>query len=242
MDNKPIIALDFSTSNEVTAFLNFFPKERLNLKVGMELFYQQGPQILYTLKSAGHDVFLDIKLHDIPTTVKKAMTGIAGMGIDMVNLHAAGGRQMMEAAKEGLRIGTETGRKTPTLLAVTQLTSTSEKMVEKEQRLSCTLNESVIHYAELALKSGVEGVVCSALEAEKIKQNCGESFLRVTPGIRLKEDQLNDQKRIATPADARKSSASHIVVGRTITQSKDPVKTYFKVLKQWNGEYNESIS
>lgn len=236
MDNKPIIALDFSTSNEVTAFLNHFSKERLNLKVGMELFYQKGPQILYTLKNAGHDVFLDIKLHDIPTTVKKAMTGIAGMGIDMVNLHAAGGRQMMEAAKEGLSIGTEIGKESPILLAVTQLTSTSEEMVKQEQRISCTLNESVLHYANLASGSGVDGVVCSALEAEKIKQNCGESFLRVTPGIRLKKDQLNDQKRVATPSDARKSGASHIVVGRTITQSNDPVKTYFEVLKQWNGE------
>lgn len=236
MDKKPIIALDFSTLEEVMAFLNYFPNKKLNLKVGMELFYQHGPQILYTLKNDGHDIFLDIKLHDIPTTVKKAMAGIAGMGVDMINLHAAGGRKMMESAKDGLISGTQKGRKTPILIAVTQLTSTTEEMINQEQKINSSIEESVLNYARLASESGMDGIVCSALEAEKIKKKLGESFLRVTPGIRLKQDKNNDQKRIATPIEARKLGASHIVVGRTITQSKDPVNTYLEVLKQWNGE------
>ena len=236
MDKEPIIALDFSSLEEVMAFLNYFPNKKLNLKVGMELFYQQGPQILYTLKNDGHDVFLDIKLHDIPTTVKKAMVGIAGMGVDMVNLHVAGGRKMMESAKDGLISGTQNGRKTPTLIAVTQLTSTTEEMIKQEQKINSSIEESVLDYAILASESGMDGVVCSALEAERIKKKFSASFLRVTPGIRLNQDENNDQKRIATPNEARKLGASHIVVGRTITQSKDPVHTYLEVLKQWNGE------
>ncbi|WP_080146259.1 orotidine-5'-phosphate decarboxylase [Marinilactibacillus piezotolerans] len=236
MDNKPIIALDFSTKQEVRKFLEQFPSESLNLKIGMELFYQQGPEMLYELKTQGHDLFLDIKLHDIPTTVRKAMKGLASLGVDMVNLHAAGGRKMMEAAKEGLTAGTPAGQNSPILLAVTQLTSTTEQMIQEEQRLACSLEESVLHYAELAKASGADGVVCSVLEAEKIKKTIAPTFYRVTPGIRLAKDDTNDQHRVADPKTARISGASHIVVGRTITQSTVPFKTYQTVLKEWKGE------
>lgn len=236
MDNKPIIALDFSTKQEVRKFLEQFPSESLNLKIGMELFYQQGPEMLYELKTQGHDLFLDIKLHDIPTTVRKAMKGLASLGVDMVNLHAAGGRKMMEAAKEGLTAGTPAGQNSPILLAVTQLTSTTEQMIQEEQRLACSLEESVLHYAELAKASGADGVVCSVLEAEKIKKTIAPTFYRVTPGIRLAKDDTNDQHRVADPKTARISGASHIVVGRTITQSTVPFETYQKVLKEWKGE------
>lgn len=235
MDNKPIIALDFSTQKEVAEFLNVFSNQQLNLKVGMELFYQQGPAIIYSLKEAGHDVFLDIKLHDIPTTVKKAMTGIARLGVDMINMHAAGGKMMMEEAREGLDIGTSANEQRPILLAVTQLTSTSEDMLRKEQRCELTMQESVLHYAEIAHVAQADGVVCSTHEADSIKKTLGDDFLRVTPGIRLNTEKTHDQKRVATPKKARELGSTHIVVGRTITQSSDPVDSYLEVLRQWKG-------
>ncbi|OJF92932.1 orotidine-5'-phosphate decarboxylase [Alkalibacterium sp. 20] len=236
MDNKPIIALDFSTEKEVSRFLSVFPEQQLNLKVGMELFYQQGPSIIYSLKEAGHDVFLDIKLHDIPTTVRKAMKGIARLGVDMINVHAAGGKKMMEEAREGLEIGTSANERRPLLLAVTQLTSTSEEALREEQRCEYNMEQSVLHYAGLAHDSQADGVVCSAHEAGIIKKRLGDEFLRVTPGIRLNTEMRDDQQRVATPAMARELGATHIVVGRTVTQSLNPVDSYLEVLRQWKGE------
>ncbi|WP_225744248.1 orotidine-5'-phosphate decarboxylase [Marinilactibacillus sp. Marseille-P9653] len=236
MDNKPIIALDFSTKKEVEHFLTHFPKQTLNVKVGMELFYQEGIEIVKQLKESGHDVFLDIKLHDIPTTVYKAMRGLASFGVDMVNVHAAGGVEMMAAAKEGLKDGNKAGSKKPLLIAVTQLTSTTEENMQREQRVSGTLEESVLNYARLSYFAGVDGVVCSVHEAKKVEQVTAPKFLRVTPGIRLSGDLTNDQKRIATPLEAKREKATHIVVGRTITKSKDPATAYQEVLKYWNGE------
>ncbi|GAB2478197.1 orotidine-5'-phosphate decarboxylase [Alkalibacterium psychrotolerans] len=236
MDKKPIVALDFSTKDEVVNFIKLFPDEQLNLKVGMELFYQQGPEMIYLLKEAGHDVFLDIKLHDIPTTVRKAMTGIAALGVDMINMHAAGGLEMMKAAREGLEKGAEPGRKRPLLIAVTQLTSTSEEMLKHEQHTTDSMEESVLHYAELARDAQADGVVCSTYEAENIRKWLGESFLCVTPGIRLNPKASHDQKRVATPARARELGSTHIVVGRAITQASDSVQAYLEVLRQWKGE------
>lgn len=236
MDNKPIIALDFSTENEVSQFLSLFPEKKLNLKVGMELFYQQGPSIVHLLKEGGHDVFLDIKLHDIPTTVKKAMTGIAGLGVDMINMHASGGLEMMKAAREGLEKGTAYNQKKPLLIAVTQLTSTSEEMLKKEQHSTDTMLESVLHYAAMADDALADGVVCSTYEAESIKKTLGKSFLTVTPGIRLNPKQAHDQKRVATPREARALGSTHIVVGRSITQAEDPAQAYLEALRQWEGE------
>lgn len=236
MDNKPIIALDFSAEKEVSQFLDLFTDQKLNVKVGMELYYQQGPAILYQLKEAGHDIFLDIKLHDIPNTVKQAMTGIARLGVDMINVHAAGGVKMMQEAKEGLEIGTATGGKSPLLIAVTQLTSTTEDMLRDEQLLRVKMEDSVLHYAKLAKLAHSDGVVCSVHEANSIEKSLGQDFLKVTPGIRLNTEEAHDQHRIATPKTARELGSTHIVVGRAITQSKDPVASYIEVLKQWNGE------
>ncbi|MEC6747533.1 orotidine-5'-phosphate decarboxylase [Marinilactibacillus sp. XAAS-LB27] len=236
MDNKPIIALDFSTKAEVESFLTHFSKQSLNVKVGMELFYQEGIEIVKQLKESGHDVFLDIKLHDIPTTVYKAMRGLASLGVDMVNVHAAGGVEMMAAAKEGLIAGNKSGSKKPLLIAVTQLTSTTEENMRREQKVTGTLEESVLNYARLSYFAGIDGVVCSVHEAKKVEQVTAPKFLRVTPGIRLSGDLTDDQKRIATPLEAKKEKATHIVVGRSITKSKDPATAYQEILKHWNGE------
>lgn len=236
MDNKPIIALDFASKTEVVQFLKLFSDEQLNLKVGMELFYQEGPEVIDLLKESGHDVFLDIKLHDIPTTVRKAMTGIARLGVDMVNMHAAGGVEMMTEAREGLAKGAILGQKRPLLIAVTQLTSTSEEMLKNEQHTMDTMEESVLHYAGLAGDAEADGVVCSTYEAGSIKKSLGESFLRVTPGIRLNPKKAHDQKRVATPRKARELGSTHIVVGRSITQAANPVRSYLDILHQWKGD------
>lgn len=235
MDNKPFIALDVSNKEEVTRLLNHFPQKPLNLKVGMELFYQEGPELVKLLKKAGHSIFLDLKLHDIPTTVRKAMSGLARLEIDMINLHAAGGKRMIKEALKGLEEGTPEGKKRPFLIAVTQLTSTTEEMVHQEQNSAVSFEESIIRYAQLANDSGTDGVVCSAHEASKIKELTRKNFLCVTPGIRLKEDSADDQHRIVTPSEARELGASHIVVGRSITQAASPLKAYEEVLHQWGG-------
>ena len=233
MNNRhPIIALDFSAKEEVFQFLTPFD-EKLFVKVGMELYLQEGPTIVSDLKDMGHDVFLDLKLHDIPNTVKSAMRGLAKLGADLVNVHAAGGLQMMESALEGLEAGTEAGKQRPLLIGVTQLTSTSEQQMKNEQKINLTLQESVIHYAELSQRAGLDGVVCSVLEAADIKQVCGEDFMRVTPGIRLIDGTEHDQIRIATPKVARSEGSSLIVVGRAITKSENPVETYQLVKQQW---------
>jgi orotidine-5'-phosphate decarboxylase len=236
MDKELIVALDFANAEEVVQFLKPFENQKLFLKVGMELFYQEGPSIVHSLKEAGHQIFLDLKLHDIPNTVKSAMRGLAGLGVDLVNVHAAGGTEMMEAAIEGLEAGTEAGQNRPACIAVTQLTSTSEEQMNKEQLIPVALKESVLHYASLAMGAGLDGVVCSALEAVSIRKRLGSSFYTVTPGIRMKSDQVQDQKRVATPEFARDAGVSAIVVGRSITRADDPLKSYQQWIQAWKGE------
>ena len=204
MNNPVIIALDFASKGEVIQFLQRFPNEKLFVKVGMELYYQEGPSIIQEIKEHGHHIFLDLKLHDIPNTVKSAMKGLAKLGCDLVNVHAAGGREMMEAALEGLDAGTINGVKRPLCIAVTQLTSTSEEQMQNEQLIPVSLQESVLHYATMTKKSGLDGVVCSSHEAAMIRESLGSEFLTVTPGIRLLDDAVGDQKRVATPEFARK--------------------------------------
>jgi orotidine-5'-phosphate decarboxylase len=199
----------------------------------MELFYQEGPEIVHYLKGNGHRIFLDLKLHDIPNTVKSAMKGLARLECDLVNLHAAGGKEMMRAALEGLEEGTAAGSKRPACIAVTQLTSTSEDQMNKEQLISVPLETSVLHYASLAKEACLDGVVCSAWEALAIREKLGDRFYTVTPGIRMEEDNTGDQKRIATPEFARDAGVSSIVVGRSITRSNNPVNSYEKWLDAW---------
>ncbi|WP_144509333.1 orotidine-5'-phosphate decarboxylase [Bacillus sp. FJAT-22090] len=232
MKNSPIIALDFATASQAYNFLKPF-KQSLFVKVGMELYLQEGPSIVYKLKEMGHDVFLDLKLHDIPNTVGQAMKGLARLGADLVNVHATGGESMMIAAREGLEAGTTSGNKRPSIIAVTQLTSTSEKQMQQEQLIQTSMDESVLHYANLAKSAGLDGVVCSVLEAKKIIETCGEEFLRVTPGIRLAEEEAHDQIRVATPSNARILGSSHIVVGRAITKAENAVHAYENILKMW---------
>lgn len=228
MTSKPIVALDFPSKLDVEEFLSEFA-EPLFLKVGMELFYQEGPELVHTLNRYGHDIFLDLKLHDIPNTVESAMRRIAELGVDMVNVHAAGGMAMMEAAKRGLA---GSGTK---LIAVTQLTSTSEEQMQQEQLIAVSLEESVLHYAKLAKQAGLDGVVCSVHEAKAIGEVCGDDFLRVTPGIRPAASESHDQKRIATPGDAKAQGSTHIVVGRAITRSENPQKSYDYINGEWSG-------
>ena len=235
MQTPVIIALDFPSKKEVSNFLTLFNKEKLFVKVGMELFYQEGPAIIDEIKDKGHHIFLDLKLHDIPNTVKSAMKGLAKLGVDLVNVHAAGGQEMMEAALEGLDAGTTAGSSRPLCIAVTQLTSTSEEQMKQEQLISVSLQESVLHYATLSKKSGLDGVVCSSHEAALIRERIGGEFLTVTPGIRLKDDAVGDQKRVATPDFARAAGVSYMVVGRSITKSNDPIQSYQKFIKAWEG-------
>lgn len=235
MNNSLIIALDFATKEQVFQFLNRFENESLFVKVGMELFYQEGPAIIAELKDKNHQVFLDLKLHDIPNTVNKAMKGLARLGADLVNVHAAGGSDMMKAAIEGLEAGTASGLVRPSCIAVTQLTSTSEAQMQKEQLIPVSIEESVLHYASVAQGSGMDGVVCSTWEAGKIRSLLGPDFLTVTPGIRLSSDAVQDQKRIATPETARLAGVSNIVVGRPITQAEDPVASYHIIKQAWEG-------
>ena len=230
MRNLPIIALDFKSAEEVNAFLDQFD-EPLCVKVGMELFYQTGPGLIQSLKKRGHDIFLDLKLHDIPNTVSKAMEGLARLDVDLVNVHAAGGVKMMEEAKKGLRkINPHTK-----IIAVTQLTSTTEQQLHEEQNIQTTIDEAVLNYARLTHKAGLDGVVCSPLEAELISQELGPEFMKVTPGIRPKGAAQNDQQRITTPEEAQILGSTHIVVGRPITQSDRPVESYQNIKESWLG-------
>ena len=235
MNNSLIIALDFASKKEVFQFLERFEGESLFLKVGMELFYQEGPAIISELKEKNHQIFLDLKLHDIPNTVNKAMRGLARLGTDLVNVHAAGGSAMMSAALEGLEAGSLNGQSRPKCIAVTQLTSTSEERMRAEQLIPVTIEESVLHYASVAQGAGMDGVVCSTWEAGKIRSTLGPSFLTVTPGIRLNSDATQDQIRIATPETAKANGVSAIVVGRPITQAEDPFASYLKVKQAWEG-------
>lgn len=234
MKNSPIIALDFESAEKTFEFLSVFEGD-VNVKVGMQLYYKEGPAIISKLKERGFDIFLDLKLHDIPNTVKSAMAVLAGLGVDMVNVHAAGGRTMMEAALEGLDKGTPTSMKRPSIIGVTQLTSTDERQVKEEQLIQASLQQSVLHYAKLTKDAGLDGVVCSVQEAAIISEVCGPEFLKVTPGIRLPENDTQDQKRIATPEEARKEGSTHIVVGRAITGASDPRAAYKQINALWKG-------
>lgn len=235
LNQRPIIALDFSTWQEVEDFLLFFPEEeKLFVKIGMELFYQEGPEIVRYLKDAGHDVFLDLKLHDIPNTVEKAMRGLAKLGVDVTCVHAAGGIRMMEAAMRGLEEGTPEGGKRPLLLAITQLTSTSEEEMHADQLIEVPLEKSVIHYANCAKKAGLDGVVSSAWEVEAIKETAGDEFVCLTPGIRPEGTVVGDQTRVVTPSQAREIGSTFIVVGRPITQATDPYEAYRAIQTEWS--------
>ena len=224
MDKRDvIIACDFSSAEETLQFLGCFGEERPFVKIGMELYYAEGPQIVRALKLRGHRVFLDLKLHDIPNTVKKAMRVLSGLGADIVNLHAAGTKAMMEAAIEGL---TRPDGTRPLLIAVTQLTSTDQVAMEEELLISCPLDEVVISYAQNAAAAGLDGVVCSPLEAGIVHKACGAEFLTVTPGIRFSDGSLGDQKRVTTPSQAKALGSDFIVVGRPITTATDPLAVW----------------
>ena len=234
-ENRPIIALDFASKAQIEQFLAKFPAdESLFVKIGMELFYQEGPEIVQFLKEQGHDIFLDLKLHDIPNTVEKAMKGIAKLGVKLTNVHAAGGIQMMQAALKGLTEGSN--GKVPMLIAVTQLTSTSQEQMNQEQKIPGDLLASVINYAKCSQQAGLAGVVCSALEACAIHQATSDDFVCLTPGIRPSGSQVGDQKRVVTPALAKEYGANFIVVGRPITQAENPYEAYQAIKKEWNGE------
>lgn len=234
MKNSPIIALDFESAEKTFEFLTGFEGD-VNVKVGMQLYYKEGPAIIAKLKERGFDIFLDLKLHDIPNTVKSAMEVLASLGVNLVNVHAAGGKTMMEAALEGLDKGTPTGIKRPSIIGVTQLTSTDERQVKEEQLIQASLQQSVLHYAKLTKDAGLDGVVCSVQEAAIISEVCGPEFLKVTPGIRLPENDVQDQKRIATPEEARKEGSTHIVVGRAITGASNPRAAYEQINALWKG-------
>ena len=234
MGKDVIIALDFDSKEKTLAFLDQFPQgEKPYVKIGMELFYAQGPDIVRQVKGRGHKVFLDLKLHDIPNTVKKAMKVLSALDVDMVNLHAAGTADMMRAALEGL-VRPDGSR--PILLAVTQLTSTSQERMEKELLIQRPIAQVVASYARLAQSAGLDGVVCSPLEAALVKESCGADFLTVTPGIRFAGAQADDQKRIMTPALAREGGSDFIVVGRPITQAPDPVAAYRRCVREFLGQ------
>ena len=232
MAKDVIIALDFADAGQVFAFLDRFPAEKPYVKIGMELYYAEGPEIVRQIKARGHKIFLDLKLHDIPNTVKKAMRSLSALDADIVNLHAAGTRAMMEAALEGLT--REDGTR-PLLIAVTQLTSTDQAAMERELLIEKPIDEVVMAYAGNAARAGLDGVVCSPLEAGKVHERCGEGFLTVTPGVRFAEGEKGDQKRVTTPAQARELGSDYIVVGRPITQSGDPVAAYRRCVKEFLG-------
>ena len=225
-----IVACDFASAEETMAFLANFGEERPFVKIGMELYYAAGPDIVRQLKERGHSVFLDLKLHDIPNTVKKAMRVLSGLGADIVNLHAAGTKAMMEAALEGL---TRPDGSRPLLIAVTQLTSTDQTAMEQELLIPQPLDEVVIAYAQNAAAAGLDGVVCSPLEAAKVHTACGAGFLTVTPGVRFADGDRGDQKRVTTPAEARALGSDYIVVGRPITGAADPVAAWHRCKREF---------
>ena len=228
--NDVIIALDFKDRAETFAFLDKFTEEKPFVKIGMELFYGEGPDIVREIKERGHNIFLDLKLHDIPMTVKKAMKNLALLGVDMTNVHAAGTIEMMKYALEGLEEGArEAGRKRALLIAVTQLTSTSEERMQKELLIGASINDTIVKYAENTKAAGLDGVVCSPLEAKMVKDACGKDFLTVTPGIRYPGAEVQDQVRVTSPSDAKAIGTDYIVVGRPITKAEDPVAAYRKV-------------
>ena len=232
MNKDVIIALDFDSKEKVFEFLDLFKDEKPFVKIGMELYYAEGPEIVKEIKKRGHKIFLDLKLHDIPNTVKKSMKVLSNLDVDMTNLHAGGTVKMMQAALEGLT--REDGTR-PLLIAVTQLTSTDQESMENDLLIRRPIDEVVIHYAKNAKIAGLDGVVCSPLEAGKVHGVCGEKFLTVTPGVRLAGDAVGDQKRVTTPENAKELGSDFIVVGRSITGAKDPVSAYRLCVKQFIG-------
>lgn len=233
-ESRICIALDFQTKAEVLEFLDKFEDEKLYVKVGMELFYGEGIDMIKEIKKRGHKIFLDLKLHDIPNTVKSAMKQLAKLDVDIVNVHASGSIAMMKAALEGLEEG-KTGEKRPLCIAVTCLTSLDQEVLDNELLIHEPLEDVVLQWAKNTKEAGLDGVVCSPLESKVIHENLGEDFLTVTPGIRLASDNVNDQKRVTTPAMARELTSSYIVVGRTITRAENPVETYREVYRQFQG-------
>ena len=232
MAKDVIVACDFPGADETLAFLDRFQTEKPFVKIGMELFYAEGPQIVRHIKARGHRIFLDLKLHDIPNTVKKAMRSLSALDVDIVNLHAAGTRAMMTAALEGL---TRPDGTRPVLIAVTQLTSTDQQALRDELLIDRPMDEVVMAYAKNASDAGLDGVVCSPLEAGKVHALCGDGFLTVTPGVRFAGGERGDQKRVTTPAQARELGSDYIVVGRPITQAEDPVAAYRQCVKEFLG-------
>ncbi|MCD5322620.1 MULTISPECIES: orotidine-5'-phosphate decarboxylase [Pontibacillus] len=231
---KPLyLALDFPSGGQALSFIKEQGLEGVPVKVGMELFYKEGAEIVRVLKEQGHAIFLDLKLHDIPNTVQSAMKNLASLGVDVVNVHAAGGSEMIQAAKKGLLEGTRIGETPPLLLAVTQLTSTTESMLHEELGISLTLEETVVNYAKMAHRSGADGVVCSAHEVSAIRQALPDSFYLLCPGIRLKAGPHHDQKRVVTPSRARELGVDSIVVGRGITKADKPVEMYRLFSEEW---------
>lgn len=232
MGKDVIIALDFDTREKTLAFLEQFTEEKPFVKIGMELYYAEGPAIVREIKARGHKIFLDLKLHDIPNTVKKAMVVLSGLEVDMLNLHAAGTKAMMEAAVEGV---TRPDGSRPLLIAVTQLTSTSQERMERDLLIEGTLEHVVMHYARCAAEAGLAGVVCSPLEAGMVHEACGTDFVTVTPGVRFADGDVGDQVRVTTPARAKELGSDYIVVGRPITQAADPVGAYRKCAAEFIG-------
>ena len=232
MGKDVIIACDFGSRDETLAFLDRFPGKKPFVKIGMELYYAEGPQMVREIKERGHKIFLDLKLHDIPNTVKKAMAVLSRLDVDLVNLHAAGTKAMMEAALEGL---TRPDGSRPLLIAETQLTSTSQERMERDLLIEKPLEQVVMHYAQTARAAGLDGVVCSPLEAGTVHQACGQDFLTVTPGVRFADGEVGDQVRVMTPAQAREIGSDYIVVGRPITQAPDPVAAYERCVAEFVG-------
>ncbi|MBQ2800687.1 MAG: orotidine-5'-phosphate decarboxylase [Lachnospiraceae bacterium] len=232
MAKDVIIACDFSSKEDVINFLSKFKEESLYIKIGMELFYAEGPSIIKEIKSRGHKIFLDLKLHDIPNTVMKAMSVLSKLDVDMCNVHAAGTVAMMEAAIKGLT--REDGTR-PLLIAVTQLTSTSEERMREDLLIQEPIDKVVMHYAQNAKKAGLDGVVCSPLEAGKVHDTCGKEFLTITPGVRFADGEVGDQVRVMTPAQAREIGSDYIVVGRPITAAEDPVAAYKRCVTEFLG-------
>ncbi len=230
MGKDVIIACDFDSKEKTLSFLDLFKERKPFVKIGMELFYAEGPSIVKEIKARGHKIFLDLKLHDIPNTVKKSMSVLRNLDVDMTNLHASGTKRMMSAAIEGL---TRSDGTRPILIAVTQLTSTDQESMETDLLIKEPIDKVVMHYAKNAKDAGLDGVVCSPLEAEKVHSTCGKDFITVTPGVRFADGDIGDQKRVMTPSEAKKIGSDYIVVGRPITQASDPVEAYNRCVKEF---------
>ena len=230
MGKDVIIACDFDSAEKVFAFLDRFTGRKPFVKIGMELYYAEGPSIVKEIKKRGHKIFLDLKLHDIPNTVKKSMAVLSRLDVDMTNLHAGGTVRMMEAAIEGL---TRPDGTRPMLIAVTQLTSTDEESMRNDLLINEPIDKVVMHYAANAKRAGLDGVVCSPLEAGKVHNTCGADFVTVTPGVRFADGDIGDQKRVMTPAEAKKIGSDYIVVGRPITAAEDPVAAYERCVTEF---------